>query len=368
MRSDLIITRIPEHSEAWYQFRKNGIGGSEVGNLLLPNPDYDSAIWIFHEKIGTIESRKNDNESMFWGRELEDQIADKWRYWDGTTDGYIQNYKDKKIIRECRSVNGYVVNPKYPWLFASLDRVMNISGGRNLLTGNPLTTEAVLECKAMNQWVAQKWEDGMPIYYLMQIHQYMAIIESDYAEIVVLENGNKLRVEKIQRDDGLCEKIINITKGFWYNRVLPAKEAFAKRQEAEKSGNINEVEKQDAIIQRLEPDPDKTKSYQEFLNKKYLQERETIEGNMEMFDLCKKDKVLLGVKNLIDDERTGIANVLIKALTLNGAEAIDFGRLGSYSWSERKGSKNRVPSNKIKEKPTEDQLLEEFQKINLECY
>jgi hypothetical protein len=149
---------------------------------------------------------------------------------------------------------------------------------------------------------------------------------------------------------------------------LPAKEAFAKRQEAEKSGNINEVEKQDAIIQRLEPDPDKTKSYQEFLNKKYLQERETIEGNMEMFDLCKKDKVLLGVKNLIDDERTGIANVLIKALTLNGAEAIDFGRLGSYSWSERKGSKNRVPSNKIKEKPTEDQLLEEFQKINLECY
>ena len=366
MRSDLIITRIPEHSEEWYRFRKNGIGGSEVGNLLLPNPDYDSAIWIFHEKVGTIDTRKNDNESMFWGRELEDQIADKWRYWDGTQEGYIQNYKDKKIIRECRSVNGYVVNPKYPWLFASLDRVMNITGGRNLLTGDPLTTEAVLECKAMNQWVAQKWEDGMPIYYLMQIHQYMAIIESDYAEICILENGNRLRVEKIQRDDGLCEKIIEITKGFWYNRVLPAKEAFAKRQEAERAGNLSEVEKQDAIIQKHEPDPDKTKSYQEFLNKRYLQERETIEGTMEAYGLCKQDKMLLKVKNVIEEERTGIANTLIKQLTLSGAEAIDFGRLGSYSWSERKGSKNRVASNKIKESPSEERVLDEFNKINLD--
>jgi putative phage-type endonuclease len=368
MRSDLIITRIPQHTDEWYQFRKNGIGGSEVGNLLLPNPDYDSAIWIFHEKIGTIPQRKFDNESMFWGRELEDQIADKWRFWDGTQEGYIENFKNKRLIRDCRNVNGYVVNPKYPWLFASLDRVMNVKGGRNLITSNPLTTEAVLECKAMNQWVAQKWEDSMPIYYLMQIHQYMIIIESDYAEIAVLESGNKLRVEKIQRDDGLCEKIIHITQGFWENRILPAKTAFRKKQEAEKVGNISEVEKWDAEITRYEPDPDKTKSYQEFLNKKFLQERESMEGTISLYDLCKKDKVLLGIKNLIDDERTGIANVLVKALTLNGAEAIDFGRLGNFTFSERKGSKNRVASNKIKEKPSEDILLSEFNKINLECY
>jgi len=368
MRSDLIITRIPEHTDEWYAFRKNGIGGSEVGNILLPNPDYDSAIWIFHEKIGTIPPRKEDNEYMFWGRTHEDVIAEMWRYWDGTQDGYIENYKNKKLIRDCRNVNGYVVNPKYPWLFASLDRVMNISGGRNLITGDPLTTEGVLECKAMNQWVAQKWEDGMPIYYLLQIHQYMAIIEADYAEIAILENGNKFRVEKIQRDDSLCEKIIEITKSFWFNRIVPAKEAFAKKQQAEKEGNIYEIEKWDAEINRYEPDPDKTKAYQDFQNKRYLKERETMEGTLELFDLCKKDKILLGVKNIIEDERTGIANLLIKELTANSAEGIDFGRAGSYSWGERKGSRNRVPLNKIKEKPSEEVLLNEFKKINLDCY
>jgi putative phage-type endonuclease len=368
MRSDLIITRIPEHSDEWYEFRKNGIGGSEVGNILLPNPDYDSSIWIFHEKLGTIPPRKDDNEYMFWGRELEDIIADKWRYWDGTKEGYIENYKNKKIIRDCRSVNGYVVNPKYPWLFASLDRVINVKGGVNLITGEPLKTEGVLECKAMSRYVADKWEDGVPVYYLLQIHQYMAIIEANYAEIVILQDGNKLRVEKIQRDDGLCERIIEMTKKFWYDRVLPGKEAFAKKQVAEKAGNIAEVEKWDAEIQKYEPDPDKTKSYQDFMNKKYLMERETIEGTMATYDLCKKDKVLLGVKNLINDERTGINNLLIKDLTLAGAEVIDFGRLGSYAWGERKGSKNRVPLNHIKEKPSEEQLLVEFNKLNLECY
>lgn len=368
MRSDLIITRIPEHTDAWYQFRKNGIGGSEVGNILLPNPDYDSSIWIFHEKIGTIPPRKEDNEYMFWGRTHEDIIAEMWKYWDGSTDGYIENYKNKKLIRDCRSVNGYVVNPKYPWLFASLDRVMNVTGGRNLITGNPLTSEGVLECKTMSQWVAQKWEDGMPVHYLLQIHQYMIIIEADYAEIAILQDGNKFRVEKIQRDDALCEKIIDITKSFWENRILPAKEAFAKKQEAERQGNLLEAEKMDAIIQQLEPNPDKTKSYQEFMNKRYLQERDSIEGTMELYDLCKKDKVLLGIGNLIDDERKGIANTIIRELTLKGAEAVDFGKLGSYSWGERKGSKNRVPSNKIKEKPTEDQLMAEFRKLNLECY
>jgi putative phage-type endonuclease len=368
MRSDLIITRIPEHSEEWYSFRRNGIGGSEVGNILLPNPDYDSSIWVFHEKIGTIPARKDDNEFMFWGRTHEDVIAKMWTFWDGSQDGYIENYKNNKVIRECRNVNGYVVNPKYPWLFASLDRVMNVKGGRNLISGQPLTTEGVLECKAMSQWVAQKWEDGMPPQYLLQIHQYMIIIEADYAEIAILQDGNKFRVEKLERDEALCEKIIDMTHNFWYNRILPAKEAFDKKQEAEKQGNLSEAEKWDAEIQRYEPNPDKTKSYQDFMNKRYLQERESIEGTMEFYDLCKKDKVLLGVKNLIDDERTGIANELIKSLTISGAEVIDFGKLGSYSWGERKGSKNRVPLNKIKEKPSEDQLLAEFKKINLDCY
>ena len=367
MRSDLIITRIPQNTDAWFQYRKGGIGGSEMAQVLGLDK-YNTVVRLFHEKIGSLEQRQIDNQKMFFGRYMEDAIADIWSYYDGTADGYIENFKNKKVIRDCRKVNGYVVNPSYPWLFASLDRVQNIKGGINLITGEILKTEAVLEVKTLSYWSSQMWQDGIPISYLIQVHVYMIILETDYAEIAILKDGNDFSVEKIQRDDTLCEKIIEISKGFWENRVLPAKEAFSKRQAAEATGNIMELEKWDAEIQKYEPEPDTSEAYREFQSERFLKERETMDGTMALYDLCKKDKVLNGVSNLIEDARNGIKNVLINQLTLNGAESIDFGRLGSATWSERKGAKNRTFNNRIKEKPSEAQLLAEFNKINQNCY
>ena len=367
MRRDLIIKRIPMHSDAWFDFRTNGIGGSEMSTVLGLNK-YDTVTRTFYEKIKMIEPRKFDNAKMFFGRYMEDKIAEIWAYYDGTPDGWIENYKNDKIIRQCRNVNGYVVNPSYPWMFASLDRVQNIKGGINLLTGEPLKTEAVLEVKTLSYWSSSMWQDGIPISYLIQVHVYMIIMETNYAEIAILKDGNEFVVEKVQRDEALCEKIIDISKSFWYKLVVPAQEAFAKRQEAEKVGNIGEVEKYDAVIQTLEPEPDHSEAYTEFMSERFLKERDSVEGTIRLYDLAKADKVLNGLKGLIDDERTGIKNVFIKELTLASAEMVDFGRLGSIAWSERKGSKNRVFSNRIKEKPTEDQLMEEFKKLKLDCY
>jgi putative phage-type endonuclease len=367
MRSDLQIVRVPEHSPEWYEFRRNGIGGSDVGCVLGLNR-YDTVVRLFHEKVGTIDFRKDDNSMMFWGKELEDKIADIWRYYDGTQDGYIENKKNGKIIRECRNINGYVINPKYPWLFASLDRVMNIKGGVNLITGSPLQTEGVLECKGLSYWAAQIWQDGIPIYYLTQVHQYMIILETDYAEIAILQDGNTFRVEKIPRDEELCDRIINITKMFWENRIMPAKEAYAKRQQAESNMNMTEIEKYDALIQKYEPEPDKSEAYKEFMEERFLREREVVEGTVEQYNLCKKDTLLRRLGSRLDEERTGIKNLLLKAIGISGAEVIDFGTLGSVNWSERKGAKNRTFTIRIKENPTEDQVEKEFKKINLEAY
>lgn len=367
MRSDLIITRIPQHAEEWFSFRKNGIGGSEMATILSLNK-YDTVIRTFHEKVGTIPHRNIDNSKMFFGRYMEDKIAELWRFYDGTTEGFIENYKNNKIVRDCRNVNGFVVNPSYPWLFASLDRVMNIRGGRNLITGQPLTTEGVLEVKTLSYWSSQLWQDGIPISFLIQVHVYMIILETDYAELAILKDGNDFMVEKVQRDNELADKIIEISKNFWYNRVVPAKEAFARMKQAEMQGNMLEAEKMEGIIQQLEPEPDRTEAYTEFMSERFLKEKQTIPGTIDTYDMCKKDKVLLGIKNLIDEERTGIKNQIIKILTVEGAEGIDFGKLGTCDWSERKGSKNRTFSNRIKESPTEDQLIQQFKKLDLECY
>jgi predicted phage-related endonuclease len=316
--------------------------------------------------VGDLPIRKDDNELMFWGRELEDKIADIWRYFDGSDTGYIENFKNKKVIRECRNVNGYIVNPKYPWLFASIDRLMNIAGGINLLTGESLTTEGILECKGLSYWAAQIWQDSLPIYYLTQIHQYMIILESSYAEIAILQDGNKFRVEKIQRDDGLCERIIEISKSFWFNRVIPAKEAFQKKMEAEKIGNVSEIEKWESEVIRYEPEPDNSEAYESFMSERFLKTRDSVDGDMNTYSLCTKDKMLLGISNRIEEERQGIKNIIINKLVQSGAELLDFGKLGNCTYSERKGAKNRTFSNRVKEKPSEDRIEKEFKKIDLE--
>ena len=365
MKKDLQITRMPMHSPEWYEFRKNGIGGSEIGTVLGLNK-YDTVVRVFHEKCGTVVPRKEDNEFMFWGREMEDKIAEIWKFYDGTDDGYIENKKNNKVIRECRNINGYVVNPDYPWLFASLDRVINIKGGINLITGDALKTEGVLECKTLSHWGAQIWQDGIPIYYLAQVHQYMIILDTDYAEIAILQDGNKFRVEKVMRDDVLCERIIEISRMFWENRVLPAKEAFAKRLIAEMDRNIQEQERWDAQIQLYEPEPDRSEAYKEFMEERFLKEREAIDGSIGHYELCKKDTYLRKVMNRMDEERTGIKNQLLQVLGKYGAEVIDFGRLGNVTWSERKGSKNRTFTIRIKEGPTEDQVERQFLRLDFD--
>jgi len=196
----------------------------------------------------------------------------------------------------------------------------------------------------------------------------MIILDAEYAEIAILQDGNKFRVEKFERDDGLCKRIIDISKAFWENRVLPAKEAYAKKVEAEKQGNIREIEKYESIIQQYEPEPDNSESYTEFMNERFLKQRESIDGTIDMYDLCKRDKVLNGLKSIIDDERTGIKNKLVKELTVESAEVIDFGKMGSVTWSERKGAKSRTFNNRIRELPGDDQLMQEFLKLNLDCY
>ena len=365
MRSDLIITRIPPHTKEWFEYRKSGIGGSEVATVLGLNK-FDTVTRTFYEKIGAIEPRQFDNARMFFGRYMEDNIAELWKYYDGTPEGWIENYKNKKIIRDCRAVNGFVVNPSYPWLFASLDRVQNIKGGINLIQGTPLKTEAVLEIKTLSYWSAQMWTDQIPISYLLQIHQYMIVLETNYAEIAILKDGNEFIVEKYERDDNLCEKIIDISKAFWFNRVVPAQQAHAKKVEAEKQGNILESEKYEAIIQNLEPEPDHSPAYEQFMSEKFLKTRASIDGTIDTYDLALRDKMLLSINGRLDDERQLIKNNLIKEMVNAGAEMIDFGKLGSCTYGERKGAKNRSFANRLKEKPSEERIEQEFNKLDLD--
>lgn len=358
---------IEERTPEWFEFRRNGIGGSEVGAILRLDP-YQTAAQIYAEKVGVYERRREDVEATFWGRKHEDDIADSWQYWNGTKEGYIQQYNSGNIVRKCRKINAIIVNPKYPWLFGSLDRFITKDSGVNMITGEPLDDIGILELKTLSYWGSRVWEDGIPIYYLAQIHQYMIIMECDYAEIAILRDGSKFDVEYIQRDEQLCQKILNITHDFWFNRVLPAKEAFRKREEADMRGNLDESEKWNAQLHQLEPPPDETAAYEQFMNEKFVKERDSIQGTVEIYDLCKRDVVLRRVIARASKTRRYFRNILVKYIIENGVENIDFGKLGNVNYVRRRNNRNKTLTINIKEKPPQAVIDNEFAKIDQKCF
>ncbi len=367
MKSHLQIYRIPHHTPEWFSFRERGVGGSECSTVLNINR-YDTAARLYHEKIGSIPHREDDNMAMFMGRYAEEYIANLWRYWPGNVEGLIENYKNKTVVRENRSVLGYVVNPKYPWLFASIDRLINIKGGVNMITGEALQEEGVLEIKNMGHWASQSWLDGIPIYHLVQVHHYMIVMETNYAEICMLVDGNRLVVEPVQRDEELVKRILSITRQWWNDRVVPAKQARELRDQADAGGNLNESEKYEAIIQRLEPDPDYSEAYKDFMSESFVKEREIVDGTMELYSMAKQYKVMNGIEKEAKKAKNLIQNTFIKFLKDSGSESVSFDKLGSVNWTERKGSAGRTFRNSIKEKPKEDVIEKEFAKINTKCY
>ena len=316
MKKHLKIHRMKTHTPEWYAFRLNGIGGSEVGTIMAINK-YDTWLRIFHEKIGTADQILEDNMKMFWGREHEDKIAEIWQYWDDTPDGFITNKKNDRIIRRCRNVNGYITNPKYPWLFASVDRLINIEGGYNFITGEPLEHEAPLECKTLSYWAARVWESGIPQYFLVQVQTYMLILEVDYAEIAILKDGNYFDVIYVRQDRAMAEKILEDTKSFWFDRIVPAKEAKIKRDLADLSGDTRMAEKYEGIIQRLEPPPDDTEAYKEYMSKKFLKEREKIQGSFELFEVCKRDEMVKKMIQTLAKERQLTRNKMVEFIADN---------------------------------------------------
>src|SRR5690242_12186881 len=100
-----LVSTVGMSKQQWLNFRMNGIGGSEVGTILGLN-QYQSNVELFYKKLGEVPDEP-DNLHMFWGREHEDTIADKWQYYDPNDRdpaNYIFNKNEEKIIRKCRRV------------------------------------------------------------------------------------------------------------------------------------------------------------------------------------------------------------------------------------------------------------------------
>lgn len=239
--------------DEWIQFRSRGLGASEIGTLMGVN-SWKSPAELYYQKIGLIPQKVEPNIPMFMGTILEKTVAEIFEYWDGDDASMLRNYEVGTKVRNLYEPVGYVVNPDYPHLFFSPDRLQIKSSNLRIRNGkiNLDNVEAIIEIKTISGWSSKQWTGGVPPSYYLQLQTYLMGLGIDTGYLVALEDGRNLKVHKFERDQEMIDMIASVTAEFWA-RVEAGRLALETDEDYE----------------QYAPPPDGTEAYSEFLNEKY---------------------------------------------------------------------------------------------------
>jgi putative phage-type endonuclease len=181
--------------EDWLAVRKQGIGSSDAAAAVGLNP-YKSQLELWMEKTGRDESLPKldpqDEESpAYWGNVLEPVVA--WHY-------------SKRSGNRVRRINAVLQHPdpKLPWMLANIDR--EVIGADDV---------QILECKTAGINGAGLWKEGVPEYVQLQVMHQLAVTGKQAADVAILLGGQHLEIHRIERDESMIARLIDLERLFW---------------------------------------------------------------------------------------------------------------------------------------------------------
>ncbi|MCP3706807.1 YqaJ viral recombinase family protein [Paraburkholderia sp. CNPSo 3274] len=178
----------------WLAVRRTGIGGSDAAAAVGLNP-YMSALELWLDKTGRADGLPRPDPAdttspTYWGTLLEPIVAAVYTQTTGN---------------RVRKVNAVLRHPTIPFMLANLDR--EIVGARDV---------SILECKTAGEFGARLWREGVPEYVQLQVQHQLAVTGKQAAHVAVLLCGQALEVFRIERDDALIARLIELEARFWH--------------------------------------------------------------------------------------------------------------------------------------------------------
>jgi putative phage-type endonuclease len=210
----LTLIEVAPQSEAWYEFRKSGIGGSEVAAACGKNK-YQSKLELFLEKIGFYEKKITNQEPLVWGTVLEKTMGMMAEFYDGQTKEYIDNWREGKKLRTIQLTDGYVRNSDVPWLFFSPDGIIHPGQVCNY-TKEVLEWYRGVEVKTIDPNHARMWEGGWPKYYEYQMQSYMIGLGCPDWEMVVFNFNRTFYGDLVPANEDMQREILEDTYDLWH--------------------------------------------------------------------------------------------------------------------------------------------------------
>jgi putative phage-type endonuclease len=181
--------------EDWLAVRKGGIGSSDAASAVGLNP-YKSQLELWMEKTGRDGALPkidpHDEESpAYWGNILEPIVA---------------SHYTKRSGNRVRRINAVLQHPdpEFPWMLANIDR--EIIGAADV---------QILECKTAGINGARLWKEGVPEYVQLQVMHQLAVTGKQAADVAVLLGGQHLEIHRIERDERMIARLIELERKFW---------------------------------------------------------------------------------------------------------------------------------------------------------
>ncbi|MGQ3053090.1 MAG: YqaJ viral recombinase family nuclease [Roseateles sp.] len=179
--------------EQWLDVRRRGIGSSDAAAAVGLSP-YKDPLTLWMEKTGRSEmlpqvDPHDEASPMYWGTLLEPIVAAHYT---------------KRTGNRVRRINAVLQHPSESWMLANLDReVMGVADVQ------------ILECKTAGVHGARLWQNGVPEYVQLQVMHQLAVTGKQAADVAVLIGGQELRIHRIERDEELIRRLIELERQFW---------------------------------------------------------------------------------------------------------------------------------------------------------
>ena len=181
--------------DEWLTVRKKGIGSSDAAAAVGLNP-YQSQLELWMVKTGRDgdlpKIDPNDETSpMYWGTLLEPIVAAHYT---------------RRTGNKVRKINAILqhADPDKAWMLANIDR--EVIGADDV---------QILECKTAGEFGSRLWRDGVPEYVECQVQHQLAVTGKAAADVCVLICGQEIRVYRIDRDDALIARLVELERQFW---------------------------------------------------------------------------------------------------------------------------------------------------------
>ena len=179
---------------AWLEWRRGGIGGSDIG-ALLGLSTFASPWSLWADKVGLIPPSETTERQRI-GHRMETVLAGE--YYDRT--GLIVAAQQK-----------WCTHPEYPWARCTID---GFATDPNAGSDEPV---AVVEFKTDAR---RNWADGVPPGIRAQCIWQMGVTGVHHAHLVVMHAGFNVDVHDIDWDQADWEFMLDRANRFWTEHVV----------------------------------------------------------------------------------------------------------------------------------------------------